>query len=169
MICCYLAVFVDWGIEVFGHPLPDSADTFLMMGYAKAAITFVKYLPQVYLNWKRQSTDGFSIENVILDFTGGALSLIQSALLTIALGEAFFGDGAFNLVKFILSICSIFFDAIFFFQFWLYRGNKPKDSAARTGSDDVEGEGKAMLDGKQPYDIAPSASTSDIDASKSFS
>ena len=45
-----------------------------MMGYAKAAITFVKYLPQVYLNWKRQSVDGFSIENVVLDFTGGSLS-----------------------------------------------------------------------------------------------
>jgi cystinosin len=74
LICCYLAVFTDWGIEVFGHPLPDSTNTFLMMGYAKAAITFVKYLPQVYLNWKRQSVDGFSIENVVLDFTGGSLS-----------------------------------------------------------------------------------------------
>ena len=134
MICCYLAVFVDWGIEVFGHPLPDGVDTFLMMGYAKAAITFVKYLPQVYLNWKRQSCDGWSWENVALDFTGGSLSLLQSALNTIALGDPFFGDGTFNLVKFILSITSILFDSIFFFQFWLYKGNKPKDSA---GIDDV--------------------------------
>ena len=161
MICCYLAVIVDWCIEVIGHPLKDGADTFLMMGYAKAAITFVKYLPQVYLNWKRQSCDGWSIENVALDFTGGALSLIQSGLNTVALGEPFFGDGTFNLVKFILSITSILFDSIFFFQFWLYKGNKPKDSAAREGgSDEGDGEGKAMLDGKHTYDIAPSASVS---------
>ena len=124
LICCYIAVFVDWGIEVFGHPLPDATNTFLMMGYAKAAITFVKYLPQVYLNWRRQSVEGFSIENVVLDFGGGSLSFAQSALNSIALGKPFFEAGAFNLVKFILSICSIFFDTIFFIQFCLYSGNK---------------------------------------------
>jgi len=125
MLCCYFAVIVDWNIEVFNGPLPNSADVFLMMGYSKAAITFVKYLPQVYLNWKRQSCEGWSIENVVLDFMGGSLSLGQSALLTIALGDPFFGAGAFNLVKFILSITSIVFDSIFFFQFWLYKGKKP--------------------------------------------
>ncbi len=134
-----------------------------MMGYAKAAITFVKYLPQVYLNWKRQSCDGWSVENVALDFTGGALSLLQSALNTIALGTPFFGDGTFNLVKFILSICSIVFDSIFFFQFWLYKGNKPKDSAAKTeeGYEEFEGDTsneRAMLDGKHRYDLAPTPS-----------
>ena len=76
LICCYIAVFVDWGIEVFDHPLPNATDTFLIMGYAKAAITFVKYLPQVYLNWSRQSCDGWSFENVILDFMGGSLSFL---------------------------------------------------------------------------------------------
>ena len=86
LICCYIAVFIDWGIEVFDHPLPNSADTFLIMGYAKAAITFVKYLPQVYLNWKRQSCEGWSIENVVLDFMGGSLSFLQSAVLSIGLG-----------------------------------------------------------------------------------
>ncbi len=48
-----------------------------MMGYCKAAITFVKYCPQVYLNWKRKSTVGWSLGNVILDFTGGAFSFLQ--------------------------------------------------------------------------------------------
>ena len=76
LICCYIAVFVDWSVEVFGHPLKNDVDTFLMMGYAKAAITFVKYVPQVYLNWKRQSCEGWSIENVCLDFAGGSLSFL---------------------------------------------------------------------------------------------
>ena len=72
--------------EVIGHALPNNWDTWLVMGYAKAAITFVKYCPQVYLNYKRKSTVGWSLENVMLDFAGGSLSLIQSALLSIALG-----------------------------------------------------------------------------------
>eukprot|EP00353_Schmidingerella_taraikaensis_P019358 CAMPEP_0185609892 /NCGR_PEP_ID=MMETSP0436-20130131/11106_1 /TAXON_ID=626734 ORGANISM="Favella taraikaensis, Strain Fe Narragansett Bay" /NCGR_SAMPLE_ID=MMETSP0436 /ASSEMBLY_ACC=CAM_ASM_000390 /LENGTH=230 /DNA_ID=CAMNT_0028242389 /DNA_START=8 /DNA_END=700 /DNA_ORIENTATION=+ len=114
LIANYVTVLVVWGIEVFNGPLPNSADTFLMMGYCKAAITFVKYLPQVYLNWSRKSCEGFSWENVVLDFMGGSLSFLQSAVKSIALGEPFFDAGAFNLVKFILSITSIFFDSIFF-------------------------------------------------------
>ena len=124
-------MFVDWSIDVFGHPLPVSANTILMMGYAKAAITFVKYLPQVYLNWKRKSTDGWSLENVLLDLTGGTLSLLQETLNSVALGQPFFEPGAFNAVKFILSITSILFDSIFLFQHYvLYRGNKPRDTAS---------------------------------------
>ncbi len=46
------------------------------MGYCKAAITFVKYVPQVYLNYSRKSTVGFSLANVVLDLMGGILSFI---------------------------------------------------------------------------------------------
>ena len=117
-----------------------------MMGYCKAAITFVKYLPQVYLNWNRKSCEGFSFENVVLDFTGGSLSFAQSALNSIALGKPFFEAGAFNVVKFILSITSIFFDTIFFIQFAMYKGNKPKVKTKLDEFDTVEAAGKGMLD-----------------------
>ena len=158
LISCYIAVLVTWCVDVFGHPLPDTANTFLMMGYAKAAITFVKYLPQVYLNWKRKSCEGWSFGNVFLDFCGGSLSFAQSALNSIALGEPFFDPGAFNLVKFILSITSIFFDSIFFFQFWLYKGNKPKKTLAEVEGEALYGEeGKGILDEKDdPHAIAKS-------------
>ena len=117
-----MCVIVDFIIEASGHPIRNEWDTLLMMGYAKAAITFVKYCPQVYLNWKRKSTVGWSLANVMLDFTGGSFSLLQSAINSIAFGEPFFAAGAFNLVKFILGIMSIFFDSIFMFQhFVLYR------------------------------------------------
>ena len=122
LIVLYAVVIIIFIIEASGHPLSTSWDTLLVMGYAKAAITFVKYCPQVYLNYKRKSTVGWSLANVLLDFTGGSLSLLQSAINTIAFGEPFFDPGAFNLVKFILSIMSIFFDSIFMFQhFVLYR------------------------------------------------
>ena len=37
-------------------------------------------MPQVYLNAVRKSTDGWNIDNVVLDFTGGTLSLAQLLL-----------------------------------------------------------------------------------------
>lgn len=46
-------------------------------------------------------------------------------------------------MKFILSITSIFFDSIFFFQFWLYRNNKGKKKVPDL--DEFE-EGKGILD-----------------------
>lgn len=36
--------------------------------------------PQAYMNYQRQSTEGWSIGNVLLDFTGGSFSLIQMIL-----------------------------------------------------------------------------------------
>jgi len=89
-----------------------------MAGYCKAAITFVKYVPQVYLNWKRKSTVGWSLENVLLDFTGGTFSFIQIIVDAKGRGKPVFGGGAdsgFNIVKFILSVMSMFFDLIFMF------------------------------------------------------
>ena len=47
------------------------------LGYGKAAISCIKYVPQAYMNWKRQSTVGWSIINIMLDFTGGSLSFTQ--------------------------------------------------------------------------------------------
>ena len=167
LILCYVAVFVDWGIEVFSGPLRNSLDTLLMMGYAKAAITFVKYVPQVYLNWKRQSCEGWSFENVALDFTGGSLSFLQMALNSIALGEPLFEPGAFNVVKFILAITSIVFDSIFFFQFWLYKNNGKKGEQKELPDlSDYEGDGQGMLDNKtgttNAYAVGKSQTVSNV-------
>lgn len=51
-----------------------------MMGYFKLTISFFKYLPQFYWNYKRKSTKGWSIANIILDLTGGTFSFAQLAL-----------------------------------------------------------------------------------------
>lgn len=37
----------------------------------------LKYIPQVVLNIRRRSTKGWTIWNVILDLTGGLLSVVQ--------------------------------------------------------------------------------------------
>jgi hypothetical protein len=57
-----------------------------LMGYFKISISFLKYLPQFYWNYKRKSTKGWSIANILLDLTGGTFSFAQMAL------EAIFGQ-----------------------------------------------------------------------------
>ena len=52
-------------------------DTIYAFGYVKIIATTVKYCPQVYMNYKRKSTVGWSIWQILLDFTGGILSLLQ--------------------------------------------------------------------------------------------
>lgn len=74
------------------------------------------------------------MENVFLDFTGGVFSFSQLVINTVGLGEPLFGnnsgDQGFNIVKFLLSILSIIFDCIFFFQhFVLYRKSWATDKA----------------------------------------
>ncbi len=106
----------------------DNISMLRVAGYCKAIITFVKYMPQVYLNYVRKSTDGWSIENIILDLTGGTFSLLQQVIDTVARGQPFFGEDSFNIVKFMLSIMSIVFDIIFLFQHFHYKKNKKQNS-----------------------------------------
>ncbi|XP_060544469.1 LOW QUALITY PROTEIN: cystinosin-like [Pantherophis guttatus] len=88
--------------------------------YIKLAITLIKYFPQAYLNFRRKSTMGWSIGNVLLDFTGGAFSLIQMFLQSYNNDEwkLIFGDPT----KFGLGLFSIVFDIVFMIQHYcLYR------------------------------------------------
>ncbi|XP_022154196.1 cystinosin homolog [Momordica charantia] len=82
-------------------------------------MTIIKYSPQAFMNFTRKSTVGFSIGNVVLDFTGGVASLAQMSVQSIDQGSwvNFFG----NIGKPLLALISIMFDLIFFYQhFVLY-------------------------------------------------
>lgn len=48
-----------------------------LLGYVKIFISLIKYIPQVLLNYRRKSTAGWSIWNILLDLTGGTLSDLQ--------------------------------------------------------------------------------------------
>ena len=89
----------------------------------KVAVSFAKYVPQVYLNYSRQSTRGWSIANVLLDFTGGALSVSQMALDAVSSGS---GTALTFLTspKLFLGLLSLVFDVIFIVQHYvLYAEN----------------------------------------------
>lgn len=95
------------------------------MGYFKLSISFLKYLPQMYWNWKRKSTKGWSIANILLDFTGGFFSFLQMALEAIN-GE----DIQINPVKLVLSIMCMIYDIIFVVQHYcLYPQPKRPENA----------------------------------------
>ncbi|XP_034767634.2 cystinosin-like [Acipenser ruthenus] len=88
--------------------------------YIKLGVTLVKYIPQAYMNYRRKSTVGWSIGNVLLDFTGGSFSLIQMFLQSFNNDQwmLIFGDPT----KFGLGVFSILFDVLFITQHYcLYR------------------------------------------------
>ncbi len=97
------------------------------LGYAKIVITVSKYVPQAYANYRRKSTVAWSIGGVLLDFSGGALSILQQFLDSIDSQDWSSFD---NIPKFLLALVSIVFDVIFMIQhYWLYRHARAPDSS----------------------------------------
>ncbi|KAE9549960.1 hypothetical protein FO519_006839 [Halicephalobus sp. NKZ332] len=90
------------------------------LSYVKMAVTLSKYFPQAILNFRRKSTEGWSIGNVILDFTGGSMDICQMVLQASNTDDwsGFYG----NPVKFGLGLVSMIFDVVFLIQHYcLYR------------------------------------------------
>jgi cystinosin len=95
------------------------------VSYVKVFITLVKYMPQVITNYRNHSTRGWSIWQILLDFMGGILSLVQLLIDSYLQGDWSGITG--NPVKLALGNFSIFFDIIFITQHYcLYRGNRGK-------------------------------------------
>jgi LCT (Lysosomal Cystine Transporter) family transporter len=108
--------------------------------YVKLIITIIKYVPQAWMNYKRKSTEGWSIGNILLDFTGGTLSVLQMFLLAINYDDwsSIFGSPT----KFGLGLFSVLFDILFIVQHYiLYRSNR-RNTTLRTNDDDEEEEGE---------------------------
>jgi len=87
------------------------------ISYIKLIVTIVKYCPQAYMNYSRQSTTGWSIGNVLLDLTGGICSILQAFLL--AYNSNDWPSLFANPVKFGLGILTIIFDALFMVQHYI--------------------------------------------------
>jgi len=97
----------------------------IYLGYVKSVVSIVKYMPQAWMNFQHKTTKGFSMENVMLDFTGGIFSLSQQVIDSVNKNDwsIIFG----NIPKLILALQSICFDILFFFQhFCLYGAEKDR-------------------------------------------
>ncbi|GAB1519022.1 hypothetical protein RhiTH_002087 [Rhizoctonia solani] len=62
-------------------------DVLYHLGTFKLYVSIAKYIPQAFSNFNRKSTEGWSIGNVVLDFTGGVLSLLQLLIDSFALDD----------------------------------------------------------------------------------
>lgn len=96
--------------------------------YVKLTITLIKYVPQGYMNYQRKSTVGWSIGNILCDFTGGVFSVLQMILDAYNFNDwsSIFGSPT----KFGLGLFSVLFDIFFMIQHYiLYRtsSSKPYD------------------------------------------
>jgi cystinosin len=87
-----------------------------VLGYGKLAITFIKCSPEVYWNYARKSTKGWSISSIILDLIGGAFSFASGGLSV---------ENGLNITKLILGFVSVIYDLIFCVQHYVLYRQKP--------------------------------------------
>ncbi|PVU97196.1 hypothetical protein BB561_000693 [Smittium simulii] len=95
----------------------------IVSSYLKLALTVMKYIPQAYTNYKRKSTDGWSVVNVLCDLIGGVLSCAQ--LLIDAVIEGNIRLAFNNPAKLALAIISVSFDILFVIQHYILYPDSP--------------------------------------------
>ena len=99
------------------------------LGYSKSFISFVKYVPPALMNYRRKSTVGWSITNMLLDFTGGLLSILQQVVDSIRLKDPTIFSR--NIPKLILGLESVMFDVIFIVQHYVLYTDRTDPAVAR--------------------------------------
>ncbi|XP_058813123.1 cystinosin homolog isoform X2 [Topomyia yanbarensis] len=119
-------------------------DFLYCLSYIKLSITLIKYVPQAVLNFRRKSTVGWSIENILLDFTGGMLSMLQMILNAYNYDDwaSIFGDRT----KFGLGLFSVLFDILFIIQHYvLYRNRTELKTLEEDSSNSAAAGSKSSL------------------------
>ncbi|KAK3139637.1 hypothetical protein QOZ80_5AG0386680 [Eleusine coracana subsp. coracana] len=83
----------------------------------QVGMTAIKYIPQAIMNFRRKSTIGWSIGNILLDLTGGVLNFGQMGVQSIDQYTLvnFYG----NIGKTLLSLETVFFDIVFIIQHYV--------------------------------------------------
>ena len=129
-----LLVIVENGLEYYDPHVKDDRkyifNSLVYMGWCKVFISLIKYIPQVISNYKRKSTIGWNIHNILLDFTGGAFSFAQNIVDSCRDDFSVTSDGqprGLNIAKYALSFISIFFDIIFMTQHYILYKNSTSD------------------------------------------
>ncbi|XP_071522140.1 cystinosin-like isoform X2 [Panulirus ornatus] len=114
-------------------PLVESLlwlDLLYWLSYIKLAITCVKYTPQLWENYRRKSTEGWSIYQVIFDFTGGSFSLVQMFLLAYNYDD--WRSVLTDPTKLGLGVLSILFNVLFFMQHYCLYRDTPTTKTSNT-------------------------------------
>ncbi|XP_064552217.1 cystinosin homolog isoform X1 [Drosophila montana] len=131
LIVFALVVVISAGLA--GGSVIHWLDFLYYCSYVKLAITIIKYIPQALMNYKRKSTIGWSIGNILLDFTGGILSMLQMILNAHNYDDwvSIFGDPT----KFGLGLFSVLFDIFFMLQHYVFYRQANKSSISSLTTD----------------------------------
>ncbi|KAH8354407.1 hypothetical protein KR084_010378, partial [Drosophila pseudotakahashii] len=130
-ILAIFAVVVIVSAGLAGGSVIHWLDFLYYASYVKLTITIIKYVPQALMNYRRKSTAGWSIGNILLDFTGGTLSMLQMILNAHNYDDwvSIFGDPT----KFGLGLFSVLFDIFFMLQHYVfYRHSRESSSSDLT-------------------------------------
>ncbi|KAF7550916.1 hypothetical protein G7046_g7865 [Stylonectria norvegica] len=130
---CLVGVLVTYllvaAAPVHNDPTTDwvALDVVYAVGYVKVIITLIKYTPQIVTNYRNKSTNGWSIWQILLDVTGGLLSVTQQSIDSYIQGDWSGITG--NPVKFALGNISMIYDFVFIAQHYvIYRDDGKKRS-----------------------------------------
>ena len=108
-------------------------NSLIYLGWCKVAISLVKYIPQVISNYRRKSTIGWNIHNILLDITGGILSFAQNVIDSIRGTLDIEGQTpTLNIAKFAISFVAVIFDVIFIVQHYILYKNANSDLKGNT-------------------------------------
>lgn len=124
-------------------------DIVYAFGYVKLFITLVKFTPQILVNYRNKSTQGWSISQITLDFVGGVLSTAQQGIDSVLQHDWSGITG--NPVKFALGNISMVYDCIFFVQHYILynhaqKGGAQAEEESLLGNEDDEGQRRPRLD-----------------------
>ena len=108
-------------------------DVVYALGYVKLLVTLVKYSPQVLVNWRNRSTSGWSIAQILLDFSGGLLSIAQLVIDSLRQGDWSGVTG--NPVKLLLGNVSMAYDVVFIVQHYVLYGEKEAEADGDVDAD----------------------------------
>lgn len=105
-------------------PQLELLDVAMILGNVKVVMSTAKYIPQIMYNQQRRSTHGFSLDSIMLDVLGSALSLGQLIMDGIIKHDM---RGILNnSMKLLLAAVTILFDGILIMQHFWYRENVPQ-------------------------------------------
>jgi len=95
--------------------------TVAYLGYVKDLLTFVKYVPQCWINFRDKTTKGWSIGYVIFDLIGWTFSLAKQCVDSVNLNDWSIMFG--NIPKLVLALESMLFDFLFLVQHYVLYGS----------------------------------------------
>ncbi|KAK4875902.1 hypothetical protein RN001_012324 [Aquatica leii] len=120
LIIAFICLFFIIVMALAGFGVIHWLDSLYFCSYVKVLNTALKYLPQAYMNYKRKSTQGWSIGLVLLQLCGGVCSLWQMVLDSYNYDDwvSIFG----NPTKFLVGLLNIVLPSFFIVQHYcLYR------------------------------------------------